>query len=66
VEEIEISESMMREPRPLDTPELARAKGNLMLNLIDMFGDEKKKEMFKFIDDKYEGKTDEDMITLWL
>ena len=55
----------MEEPKPLDTPEIVKAKGSIMLKMREIFGSEEQFKHMKFID-TYFPLGEERIIDLWM
>lgn len=56
---------MLVEPLPRDKPEVAKEKGAILMKLIEIFGEDKKSEMVKLIDNNFaQGK--EKIVDLWI
>ena len=64
-EEIVLTESIVAEPKPLDTTEVRKAKGAIMMNMIELFGPERTADYMKFID-KHFALGEEQIIDLWI
>ena len=64
-EEIALTESLVSEPKPLDTPEVRRVKGGIMMNMVELFGPERTADYMKFID-KHFALGEEQIIDLWI
>ena len=64
-EEVAVTESLISEPKPLDTIEVRRAKGGIMMNMVELFGPERTADYMKFID-KHFALGEEQIIDLWI
>jgi len=64
-EEIVLTESLLAEPKPLDTTDVRRTKGAILMNMIDLFGPERSAEYMKFVDKNF-ALGEEQIIDHWI
>lgn len=60
-----LTESLVAEPKPLDTPDVRKAKGGIMMKMIELFGPDRSADYLKFID-KHFNLGEEQIIDLWI
>ena len=59
------SSPSLEEPKPIDTPEIVKQKGAILMKMNEIFGNQNQRKHMKFID-KYFALGEERIIDLWI